>query len=424
MLCPNCFTYNFDGQVCSNCGFLMEGDNLEDMKIFYKLKNRYLIGRSLGAGGFGITYIAYDTKNDCRVCVKEYFPMGLVVRSNDGVTIHYTRQNRIEEFRHGIERFMEEAKIIGELNNISGVVKIVDCFEENGTAYYVMEYLDGLSLKRIVPPGGMPLETANEIIRKIGRNIDIVHKEKGYLHRDISPENIMVLSSGRVVLIDFGSAKNFFLSSSNYTITLKHGFAPIEQYSTTDTQGPFTDLYALASTYYYMLTKKVIPRAPDRLAGVEYEPLHSARHDISRSLSDVVDRALAIDPKNRTKTVGEFIDELEEIVGESGEESNAHYVKVYIDGQETSRIKVEPDKWLTAGCLPSSDIPFTGCQSVSRVHCNVMFDSYKQRFCLEDHSTNGTYINNVRMNKDMRYYVEETDIILLANTRYRLILGG
>ena len=350
--------------------------------------------------------------------------MGLVVRSNDGVTIQYTRQNRMEEFQHGIERFVGEARVISEMSNISGVVNIIDCFEENGTAYYVMEYLDGLSLKRIVPEGGMDLNAANDIIRKIGRNIDLVHKEKGYLHRDISPENIMILASGRVVLIDFGSAKNFFMSNSNYTITLKHGFAPIEQYSSTDSQGPYTDLYALASTYYYMLTGKVIPRATDRLSGAQYTPLHLARSDVSKALSDAVDRALMLNPAERTHTIGEFIDELEQAIGAKSVELVEHYVRVNIDGQDVNKVKVEPDKWMTVGRSVKSDIVFPNCDNVTRTHCKLMFDTYRQRYCLEDCSTNGTYINYVRMEKGMRYFVGETDLIILANTRYRLVLGG
>ena len=423
MMCPNCFGYYFNGSSCSVCKYVQKEMNHEDLKLFYTLKNRYRIGRSIGAGGFGITYVAYDTLNDIRVCVKEYFPMGIVMRSGDGITLQFTRQSRGDDFRHGIQRFLEEATVISEMNNISGIVNVLDSFEANGTAYYVMEYLEGVSLKRLVPEGGMQLNAATEIICKVGRNIDLIHKEKGYLHRDISPENIMILPTGRVVLIDFGSAKNFFMSNSNYTITLKHGFAPIEQYSSTDSQGPFTDLYALASTYYYILTRKVIPRATDRLAGVTYTPLCQFRSDISRELSDVVDRALAVNPAERTQTVLEFVDQLT-AASSHGAVAQKNCVKVSIMGKIVSSTNIEPDKWLTVGRSSKSDIVFPECQNVTRVHCRLMFDSVKQQYCIEDCSTNGTYINRIRMEKGTRYYVSEKDVIILANANYRLVLGG
>ncbi len=424
MLCPNCFSHSFEGNVCPECGYEMkESKSIEDLKLFCRLNNRYMIGRSLGAGGFGITYMAYDTLNDIRVCVKEYFPMGLVVRDRDGVSIQYSRQNRIQEFEHGIDRFIEEANIISEMKYISGVVKVTDCFKENGTAYYVMEYLDGIPSKKLVPEHGMELRAADSIIMKAGRTLDLIHKEKGYLHRDISPENIMILKNGRVVVIDFGSAKNFFMSNSNYTITLKHGFAPIEQYSSTDMQGPFTDLYALASTYYFLLTGKVIPRATDRLTGARYEPLASVRPDIGQEISDIVDHALMLRPSERTQTIGEFLDQLEAVIKEREQNDCFVYVSVSIDGAVQERVKIEENREVLVGRSSKCDIVFAGCDNVSKLHCKLMFDGTKKQFCIEDCSTNGTYINYVRMEKGQKYYVGKQDLIILANTRYRLILG-
>ena len=424
MLCPNCFTQSFNGVSCSSCGYEMkDGKCIEDLKLFYKLKKRYVIGRSLGAGGFGITYVAYDLFTDNRVCVKEYFPMGLVVRNSDGITVQNTRTNRLDEFNHGIRRFMEEANIIREMNNISGVVNVTDCFEENGTAYYVMEYLEGVSLKKLVPEHGMDFRIASEIIMKAGRTLDLIHKEKGYLHRDISPENIMILASGRVVVIDFGSAKNFFMSNSNYTITLKHGFAPIEQYSSTDMQGPFTDLYALASTYYFMLTGKVIPRATDRLTGAVYEPLSAVRPSVGQEISDIVDNALKLRPSERTRTIGEFLDSLEAVIKTRGYDEDHVYVSVSIDGAVQDRVCVMENREMTVGRSNKCDIVFPNCDNVSKLHCKLRFDSKKKQFCIEDCSTNGTYINYVKMEKGVKYFVGKQDLIILANTKYRLILG-
>jgi len=424
VLCPNCFLQSFNGVKCAACGYEMkDGPSIEDLKLYYRLQKRYIVGRAIGAGGFAITYVAYDTVTDRKVCIKEYFPMGLAVRSANGISVQTTRQNRVEEFENGISHFIEEAHIISQMNNIAGVVSVTDCFEENGTAYYVMEYLDGVPLRQLVPEHGMELRAASGIILQAGRTLNLVHREKGYLHRDVSPENIMVLLSGRVVIIDFGSARNFFMSNSNYTITLKHGFAPIEQYSSADIQGPFTDVYGLASTYYYVLTGKVLPRATDRLTGVAYEPLSVLRPDVGEEISEIVDKALMLQPSERTQTVGEFVSALESVVSRRSCEEGFVYVSVSIDGAVQERYKIEEDKEILVGRSPKCDVVFPGCENVSKVHCKLMFDREKKQFCLEDCSTNGTYINYVKMDKDTKYYVGSQDLIILANTRYRLILG-
>ncbi len=424
MLCPNCFSQSFNGKTCSSCQYEKKEENcIEDLKLFCSLKNRYIVGRSLGAGGFGITYVAYDRLRDQKVCIKEYFPMGLVVRGQDGISLQYTRQNRIQEFQHGIGRFIEEAGIISEMNNISGVVKVTDCFEANGTAYYVMEYLDGVPLKKLVPEKGLDLKIASQIIIKAGRTLDLIHKEKGYLHRDISPENIMILQTGRVVIIDFGSAKNYFMNNSSYTIALKHGFAPIEQYSSTDMQGPFTDLYALASTYYFILTGKVIPRATDRLTGAAYQPLSAVRPSVGQEISDIVDDALKLRPSERTQTIGEFLDRLEAVIRTRGYDEDHVYVSVSIDGAVQDRVLVMEDQEMTVGRSSKCDIVFPNCDNVSKLHCKLKYDSEKKQFCIEDCSTNGTYINYVKMEKGEKYFVGKQDLIILANTKYRLILG-
>ncbi len=423
MICPDCFKNAMDNKKCSECGYELDfSDSSSNLKMFSLLRERYLIGRAIGAGGFGITYSAYDTVNDIRVCVKEYFPLGMAVRASDGIQVYCTRSNIENEYRHGISNFMSEAEIISDLNNISGIVNISDHFEENGTAYYVMEHLDGVSLFSMIPFGGMNKALADDIIKKVGKNLDIVHKEKGYLHRDISPENIMILPTGRVVIIDFGSAKSFFLKDSNYTITLKHGFAPIEQYSEAGRQGPFTDLYALAATYYYMLTAIIIPPATERLRGAGYIPLCKIRNDVTEEASEAVDMALAIEPKDRLRTVGDFLDLLEHSQNDEVFSERKHYLTVSVDGETACMVNVEDDRTVVIGRSQKCDIVIENCESISKTHCTVTYDSIKQQFCIEDYSTNGTYVNYVRIEKGVKYFVGNSDLIVLANTRCRLIL--
>ena len=424
MICPNCFAQTFDGKKCTSCRYIVKGErSVEDLRQFFLLKNRYVIGHSIGAGGFGITYAALDKLKNIRVCVKEYFPASLAVRDQDGVVVRSARQSYEEDFKGGIRRFIEEARVIEEMEHIPGVVRVTDCFEENGTAYYVMEFLDGATLKSLVPEHGMELRAAYAIIMRVGRILDTIHKEKGYLHRDVSPENIMILPTGRVVLIDFGNAKNYFMCSSGYSMTLRHGFAPIEQYSGEDIQGPFTDLYALASTFYYMLTGKVIPRATERLTGTEYEPLTALRPDISQEISDIVDRALTIQPSERTRTVGDFLKALASVLVTRSDEEGCVHVSVSIDGAVREQYTIEEDKEYIVGRSETCDIVFPNCENVSKRHCRLTFDSKSKQFCIEDFSTNGTYVNYVRLEKETKYYAGPQDLIILANTRFRLILG-
>ena len=160
VLCPNCFLQSFNGVKCATCGYEMkDGPSIEDLKLYYRLQKRYIVGRAIGAGGFAITYVAYDTVTDRKVCIKEYFPMGLAVRSANGISVQTTRQNRVEEFENGISHFIEEAHIISQMNNIAGVVSVTDCFEENGTAYYVMDYIEGENLAARLSRTGRPLRT-------------------------------------------------------------------------------------------------------------------------------------------------------------------------------------------------------------------------------------------------------------------------
>ncbi len=425
MICPNCFVNQLYGDTCPSCGFrLTSYDNRTDLRMFSRLKNRYVVGRSLGTGGFGITYSAFDTTTDTRVAVKEYFPSGMVLRDMNGVSVQYTHHDRFSEFRHGFMRFKEEAEIIYKLSTIAGIVKVIDAFDENGTSYYVMEYIDGISLKKLVSKNGMDINLANEIIKNIGMTIDIMHKDYGYLHRDISPENIMITDDNRSVLIDFGSAKNFFFENNNYTITLKHGFAPIEQYSSADIQGPYTDLYALAGTYYFMLTGSIIPRATDRLAGMTYVPLYQVNPDIPREVSDAVDRALMLRRTERTQTVGRFLRELEMGFHQTGSLHKERSAFVAIDGKPSAELKIEDDKEIIIGRSHSKCdiIVEDDCVFVSNIHCRLMYDSKLGQFCLEDTSANGTYINHNKMIKNQKYYIRTNDQINLANSRYRLIL--
>ena len=261
-LCLRCMSPAVSQGYCLNCGapvgFAQEpAFALTPGSI---LDGRYLVGGVLGHGGFGITYLGWDTVLKRKVAVKEYFPTFLVSREVSltlDVTCH-TSGNQ-PTYEKGREQFLREAKTMARLDSIPEIVQVLDHFPEHNTAYIVMEFLEGRTLKEVVAQSGpIPADTMLALLEPVLRAMEAMH-QAGVIHRDISPDNLMELKDGTVKLMDFGCARDF-QSGLTETITLKHGFAPREQYSGRD-QGPWTDVYALCATVYYCLTGKVPPRA-------------------------------------------------------------------------------------------------------------------------------------------------------------------
>ncbi len=217
------------------------------------LDGRYTVGRALGQGGFGITYIGRDNTLDLTVAVKEYYPGVCASRDNrvsDEVTI---TDDPDGFFGRGKERFLKEAQTLARFCDEPGIVGVRDYFEENGTAYIVMEYLDGITLKDyIAERGPLPMNGVLSLMRPIVETMAEVHRS-GVVHRDISPDNILLLPDGRPKLIDFGAAREM-AEGKSLSVMLKCGYAPEEQYRRKGSQGPWTDVYALCATMYFCLT--------------------------------------------------------------------------------------------------------------------------------------------------------------------------
>ena len=270
---------------------------------------KYRVEAILGAGGFGITYRCTDASG--RVCaVKEYMPEAIASRDAGSGEI-VPEPDRQAAFLHGKKRFLEEAQLLMGMNEIPGVVHVEEAFEENNTAYYVMEYLEGRTLKQVMRAlgGRLPYAAAVEAVVRAGTALDEIHSRAGIFHRDISPENIMIMPDGSVKIIDFGSAKAMAVSENQqFSVVLKPGFAPPEQYASNLSQGSFTDVYALAGTFYYAVSGKMIPVAPDRVMGTEYESLEKLVPECGRRASEAVDHALLLDARFRTQTMREFVE--------------------------------------------------------------------------------------------------------------------
>lgn len=315
-LCPNCFEQSYQNASCSRCGYQLQYDKPRSQKalpVGIVLKQRYYLGKLLGEGGFGITYKAYDLKRKEICCVKEYAPNGLCRRRDDDYRLELVSYDCEMPYRAGLRRFLEEAQILSKLEQIPSVVDITDTFQEYNTAYFVMEFLDGADLRQIVKatPGRLPVDMITNVILQAAVSMDVIHTKTKIIHRDISPENIYITRDQKVKVIDFGSAKQTETGAkAGLSVVLKPKFAPPEQFSSQMVQGSFTDVYALAGTYYYALTGNNIPSAMDRLSGQEYVPLKHLNIGVNDALSDAVDHALILNVNQRTQTMQQFIAEI------------------------------------------------------------------------------------------------------------------
>jgi serine/threonine protein kinase len=300
MTCPFCGAEVGNAIICPQCGATFTTPSISvslSLPLGTKLfGGKYSVGKVLGQGGFGITYMGADTVLSRPVAIKELFPEGC---QRNGTTVQPTRIPP-SDFSSMKQKFLDEARLLASLNH-PGIVKVYDFFEENNTAYMVMEYLRGKSLAKLVEERGGALgeQEAVGYILKVCEALDVVHKA-GYLHRDIKPENIIVCGDGRVVLVDFGAARSFMAGrTGRMTVILTPGFAPLEQYAEQAKRGAYTDIYALGATLYYLLTGQVPVSAADRMSGVELRGVREINGRVSRQVEEAVMKAMAMRVEGR-----------------------------------------------------------------------------------------------------------------------------
>ena len=309
-LCENCFAEAATGK-CSVCGFSAL-DYVPEPSVLpcgTMLHSRYVIGRVIGRGGFGITYLAYDTKNDIRIAVKEFYPNNLALRGSGDPVVAVTNQKSADIFKRGAEKFYEEAQIVSKFNGNPNIVSVYDFFYENDTVYYTMEYIEGRSLKDYIKNAGVL--TAGQTVfaaDKVSSALMVAHSA-GVLHRDVSPDNIMVCSDGNIKLIDFGAARQVVANSSQFfSVIFKPGFAPLEQYQKKGKQGPWTDIYSLGETMFYMLTEKI---PDDPMSRLDDDSIHTVNsYLIDDKLWNIIRRATMLKTEERYRDIFEFRKEL------------------------------------------------------------------------------------------------------------------
>ena len=358
----------FQNGIWENFGVKPQKQNPRALAVNTVLAGKYLVGPVLGEGGFGITYAGYDLNMETRIAIKEYFPVELVTRDttrrsvggggkvyggsvpsangasvsgnlSSGVSSSGSGSDRVislsgeksKTYQQGLKKYVDEARNVSQFADIPGIVSVKDFFYENNTAYIVMEYIEGISLKEYLKQKGgqLPEEEALAILRPVLEALEKVHAA-GIVHRDISPDNIMLTfaeegktgagQSGAsaiygnisaVKLIDFGAAR---MTSKNdqksLTIILKHGYAPEEQYRSHGEQGPWTDVYALCAVLYRMLTGKVPEPAMDRLFSDGLKRPEELGGKVTPAVSEAIMRGLAVKKEDRIQSVRELMDAL------------------------------------------------------------------------------------------------------------------
>ena len=310
-ICYSCFAEKSTSGACPHCGYdpaSDEGKYPIALRAGSILNGRYIVGRVLGQGGFGITYLAQDYQTKGLVAIKEYLPTEFAGRTTGTYAVQVYSGDRRENFEYGKEQFLAEAKTLAEFIGNDHIVRIYSYFEEYGTAYLAMEYIDGESLDKYMRRfgGRLTVEQANELLIPVMEALDWVHS-KGIVHRDIAPDNIIVTKDGRAKLIDFGAARySTGEKSKSLDVILKHGFAPKEQYIRRGRQGPFTDVYAMAATYYYAITGKVPPDSIERMDEDELIPPTTLGVKMSKTAEDALLKGLEVSASERYQRMGEL----------------------------------------------------------------------------------------------------------------------
>jgi TPR repeat protein/serine/threonine protein kinase len=308
-LCMGCMAPATDGAYCPNCGW---GRSAPAESVLHlapgTVLHNYIVGKVLGQGGFGITYIGWDIQLHRKVAIKEYFPQIIASRIPGAATVAPTGSRASGDFQHGLQSFMNEGRILARFSDHPCIVSVINLFEANQTGYLVMGYLDGVTLSEaIVNRGGrLSYESAREVMLRVMDGLREVHAQ-GLLHRDISPDNIYVTRQGPIKILDFGAARMAVGErSQSLSVVLKEGYAPEEQYRRNGNQGPWTDIYAAAATFYRAITGITPPPALDRLADDRLVRPSVYCPNMPVEAERAILKALSIDANSRYHTIDQF----------------------------------------------------------------------------------------------------------------------
>lgn len=307
LLCMGCFKELKTAETaCPFCGY-----NENQVSPVHLLKPRsilngkYIVGKAIGEGGFGITYIGMELNLQLKVAIKEYYPSGYATRKS---TVVQPTESHGEFFAKGCEHFLDEARRLAKFRSMSGIVAVSDFFRENGTAYIVMEYIEGKTLNKYLSEmkGKLPAQMIFDLVKPVIISLTEVHKS-GMIHRDISPDNIMISNNGELKLLDFGAAREYTESGNkSLSVVLKPGYAPEEQYRSRGIQGPWTDIYALCATIYKCITGITPNESTGRIQSDTVKPPSSIGINIDPVQEKALMKGMAVLQKDRFQNLQEL----------------------------------------------------------------------------------------------------------------------
>ena len=309
--CTKCMNELGEGiQVCPRCGYEQGGTDQPGNALPREtiLHGRYYIGNVIGQGGFGITYVSWDLTLEMKVAVKEYFPSGAAYRTNSySNQIQWDSANNEEnQWKEGVDRFLKEARKMAKLDAVPSIVRVRDAFSENQTAYIVMDFVEGDTLKDyLLEHGIMGYEECLGLLSPILDSLVVMH-DNGFIHRDISPDNIMIQPDGQARLLDMGAAVDVTANGGQASrAVIKRNFSAPEQYMESEPLGSWTDVYAMGATIYYCMTGKVVPEALER--EFKKTPLSfDSNPNIPLHVMEALVAALALDAQGRIRDMREL----------------------------------------------------------------------------------------------------------------------
>lgn len=318
-LCMGCMKEKQGLGPCPHCGF-QKGKyrpNPYYLPPETILAGKYLVGRVIGEGGFGITYVGYDLNRREKTAIKEFYVGELVTRNvaiRNGLEASSRQKGAV--FRSEKRKFLEEAQRLAKFRGLAGIVEVKDCFQENETAYIIMEFVEGQTLQQVLDghKGHIGPAQALELMKPVMESLEQVHRA-GLIHRDISPDNIMVTPDHKGKLIDFGAARDFINRAKNMSVILKPHYAPIEQYKSHGVQGPWTDVYGLCATLYRAITGRLPDLATDRQEEDRLKPPSLQGIKMPKYQEEALMKGLSLDSRDRFQTMGELIEAFEEPSG-------------------------------------------------------------------------------------------------------------
>lgn len=407
-------------------------ENLHCLRKGTRLIGRYTIEKVLGQGGFGITYLGIDELHEKKVAIKEFFPQGIVTRNieyEDAVTVTFVGEK--DNYNKGKEKFLKEARIMARFSKDEGIVKAQDFFEINNTAYIVMEYLEGITLKQYLRENErIEPEELLELFVPLIESLDEIHSQ-GLIHRDISPDNIMVLLGGKIKLMDFGAARDYTdFGEKSLSLILKPGYAPPEQYQTHGVQGPWTDIYALCATMYKCLTGENPPDAIERVMDDNLKEISQFGIPVSKKMEETIIKGMSISSKNRYRNIEEFCEDLYALSEETltlEEESKVEETLIEEDMKTFSQEAEEEKKYVLHNPKIEND-PFVKSGKKVTWDC-LWFGKYPQKQITEEDGAIYSVLKNEinwDLNNDViingsKYHKTENDYFKYEPIKWRVL---